>query len=897
MEQICANCGSKNPEQQRHCSKCRTILGPLAKGRIFAGRYRIDSLRGKGNMGYVFHAYDTRLGRHLALKTLLFAGIAGDKRRENLQKRLLIEARAQARLGQHPHIVNIYDTGFDQDIQYIAMELIDGRDVNDYLDRGERLPVARVVAMVRDICSALAFAHQNNIIHRDIKPSNIMVTRDGITKVADFGIAKILDSEMTNITKTGRLVGTPNYMSPEQVLGKPLDGRSDIFSLGCIFYKLLALQSPFPGDTAIQAMGAILNNQPIPVSQLNPQVDERLGAIVMRCLQKERSRRYQSASELQEVLSNLPAEPKKAPSRPAQKQSSRIFDTKAAPRKSKRSAASAFEPSREATEIFMEMEGKQALPRAGGSSRFIKGMVLVLALAVIGLGGYIAVHRLPKKPAHPTEPVKDQPAQGTAKQNLRARAEVRAKESAAKANGRISRTPGAEKPMAVDTLEKPAQDESITVLELEPQPREKAPTAEEIAAKAYTRIQDSSKEAEWKTFYSQYKDTSYGPKAKARLETIRQTKARVQEMESAWAKAKQTDSLSAYQAFIERYERESFAATRLAQARMGLNALKQATNRDKNGLAKPTPGCYLNPDRIWERKLTIGGQTFYFVYVPAGTFTMGHRDKEKPVLKGKVGAAFYEEYFADEKPKHVCRLSRAVWLSKTEITIAQFQAFVIATGYRTDAEAGRGKLGKGSIVLSGERPVKQADAGWRKPYFSQGDDHPVVCVSWNDCQQMIQWLRNTSGQPFRLPTEAEWEYACRAGTDTSFFWGNNYAKTCVYANGADKATQAKYAHWAVNDCSDGHGETAPVGSFTPNAWGLYDMSGNVWEWCNDWYGETYYAGSPGRDPTGPSSGTDRVNRGGGWNNLPMNLRSAYRDNCSPDYRISNLGFRLALPVQ
>lgn len=443
MEQTCAKCGFKNPGHLKHCIKCQTVLGNLAKGRLLAKRYRIDSLLGKGNMGYVFRAFDTNLERYVALKAILFADIISPEQRERAKKRLLIEAKAQARLGQHPNIVTVYDTGFDVDVQYIVMEMIDGNDLTQYLSQNIQFPVKRVLHIVRDICSALAFAHQNNVIHRDIKPSNIMLTQAGITKVADFGIAKILDPDESNITKTGMLVGTPNYMSPEQVLGKPLDGRSDIFSLGCIFYKLLAMKSPFPGDNIIQVMEAILNQKPAPLYRLNSEVTENINTIVTKCLEKERQNRYQSAKALHEDLTSQLTAPVPPTVKEQEKTLTRMVSRTETPAQSKASSqpavlasnhvpaippddggdadvvTSVFESSVKEKDTLLELEQEGAIPKASQMSPFFKSIILLLALAVVGLAGYIVhQHFFREKTAAITQNKADKPAV-TQKKNQR----------------------------------------------------------------------------------------------------------------------------------------------------------------------------------------------------------------------------------------------------------------------------------------------------------------------------------------------------------------------------------------------------------------------------------------------------------------------------------------------
>jgi formylglycine-generating enzyme required for sulfatase activity len=184
---------------------------------------------------------------------------------------------------------------------------------------------------------------------------------------------------------------------------------------------------------------------------------------------------------------------------------------------------------------------------------------------------------------------------------------------------------------------------------------------------------------------------------------------------------------------------------------------------------------------------------------------------------------------------------------------------------------------------------------WRNPGFEQTDEHPVVCVSWNDAAAFCKWLGGKEGRPHRLPTEAEWEYACRAGTTTRYSSGDDPETLAGAGNVADAAVKTKFPGLAQHalKAGDGYVFTSPAGSFRPNAFGLYDMHGNAWQACADWYGAEYYAASPADDPVGPDSGNGRVHRGGSWFVGPADARSAGRSGAAPDHRGNGTGFRVA----
>jgi formylglycine-generating enzyme required for sulfatase activity len=222
--------------------------------------------------------------------------------------------------------------------------------------------------------------------------------------------------------------------------------------------------------------------------------------------------------------------------------------------------------------------------------------------------------------------------------------------------------------------------------------------------------------------------------------------------------------------------------------------------------------------------------------------------------------------------------------------VGEFRAFVDATGYRTEAEQGQG-----CRVWDGAKWAYDAKRSWRAPGFPQGDDHPVVCVSWNDAREYLKWLSEKANQSYRLPSEAEWEYAARAGTTTARFWGERSDQACAFANVADKSLKSKYPDfpWPIHECDDRHVYTAPGGTFKANAFGLLDMLGNAWEWTEDCYNDSYKGA-----PSDGSAWTDgdcggRVLRGGSWSDEPAFVRSAVRNWVVAVDRSNDLGFRPA----
>jgi serine/threonine protein kinase len=263
-----------------------------------AGRYDLREELGRGTMGVVFHGFDPMIGRDVAVKTLRLSEAGTGLSREELIGRFQTEARA-AGLLTHPNIVVVFDAGEEDGLFYITMEFVAGRSLQSLIDSHQPFPLSRVLKVMEQVCSALDFAHQHNVVHRDIKPANLMLTPDDVIKITDFGTAKILQF---GTAQTAHVMGTPSYMSPEQVKGKPVDGRSDIFSLGVILYELMTGEKPFPGQNITTVIYKIINEEPIPPRSLDSSIHPGLSAVISRALAKDPAERYQSCHELLNAL-------------------------------------------------------------------------------------------------------------------------------------------------------------------------------------------------------------------------------------------------------------------------------------------------------------------------------------------------------------------------------------------------------------------------------------------------------------------------------------------------------------------------------------------------------------------------------------------------------------------
>ena len=268
-----------------------SVLPPGSK----LGRFEISAVLGQGAMGVVYLAHDPQIDRPVAIKTIHPEAARGESAAE-IEARFLKEAKLAGRL-QHPNVVTVYDVGRDQDLYFIAMEYVEGKPLTRYLGGGEELPLAAKVAVIRQAAEALAHAHERGVVHRDIKPGNILITRDGRVKVTDFGIGKFTAATSSDMTRTGQMIGSPAYMSPEQIRGEKIDGRSDLFSLGVVLYELLTGARPFPGESITTLVYQILHTEPRDPREIRSDLPMTTREVMARLLAKQPEKRPPDAKE------------------------------------------------------------------------------------------------------------------------------------------------------------------------------------------------------------------------------------------------------------------------------------------------------------------------------------------------------------------------------------------------------------------------------------------------------------------------------------------------------------------------------------------------------------------------------------------------------------------------
>jgi len=312
------------------------------------------------------------------------------------------------------------------------------------------------------------------------------------------------------------------------------------------------------------------------------------------------------------------------------------------------------------------------------------------------------------------------------------------------------------------------------------------------------------------------------------------------------------------------------------------------------GVAVVVAGC--GPARRaakapWAGERWTNGLGMAFVRIPAGEFEMGTSEAEVAELVERYGEVGRRVKF--EQPRHRVRIARDFLMGRHEVTVGQFRRFVDATGYTTEPE----RTGGPQAYTGNDVWARTPERNWRKPGFAQTDQHPVVCVSWNDAQKFVAWLNTADpkrprGWAYRLATEAEWEYAARGRERREFAWGKAWDPS--WANFADKRAGVT---WGDGTADDGHPRTAPVGTYSPKGdspFGVCDMTGNVWEWCLDTFDPAFYSRSPVDDPVNSAEGNQRVERGGSWAFTEDYCRTAFRMPLEPNESYDTLGFRVVL---
>jgi formylglycine-generating enzyme required for sulfatase activity/serine/threonine protein kinase len=811
---------------------------PEALGRL--GHYEVLEVLGKGGFGIVLKAFDEMLHRVVAIKVMAPRLATTSPAR----KRFLREARAAAAI-RHDNVVGIHAVA-EHPIPYLVMEYIAGETLQEKLDRVGPLDVPEVLRIGQQVARGLAAAHALGLLHRDIKPGNILL-ESGIeqrVKITDFGLARAADD--ASLTQSGYIAGTPMYMAPEQALGQSIDQRADLFSLGSVLYVMCSGRPPFRAATTLAVLKRVAEDTPRPIPEIIPEVPAWLCAIVARLHAKNPADRFSSAKAIAELLARHETQLLRHESAPP---------LPGLPQAATEPAPPASEPARSARpQTLGSAESSRPSPGAGGSGRrrlrwLVPFAAATALLALLVLGGLLLAQALRR----PGGEVLADPKTTVVFRALAERTWQDTGVDVVEGEAVVLTPKGAWR----------KGQQTCSAAGLEQVRSDRAVLAEAPLLCLLVRIGDEPTPAPVR------KREVFKPARSGRL----------------FVQANDLD-LEDNSGAVELTVAGGLHLGDAAPTPAFLPT--QAADRDWKPISARAQAPGANPEQVRDDVLDycqkyagglhaahavellktlpplVNSIGMKLVPIPPGKFTMGSPDNEP----GRE---------AHEGPQHEVALTRPFYLGVYEVTLGQFRAFVMDTKYQTEAE--KGGDGAYAFVPPGEWK-NDPQANWQNPRFEQDDDQPVVCVSWNDAMAFCEWLSRKEGKKYALPTEAQWEYCCRAGSQAKFGFGD------------DDEVLAEYA-WFVGNSQM---RTHRVGEKKANAWGLHDMHGNAWEWTADRYAADYYANSPKEDPHGPRAGDNRVLRGVGWNEYVSNCRTAYRyGNAAPtSARTSFIGFRVAL---
>lgn len=748
------------------------------------GPYEVTDVIGRGGMGIVLKAFDTKLHRVVAIKVLAPQLAATSM----AVKRFLREAQAAAAVS-HDHVITIFAVEEHESSPYLVMECIVGQSLQEKIDRSSPLRLHEILRIGMQIASGLAAAHKQGLVHRDVKPSNILL-ENGVerVKITDFGLARAVDD--VGMTQTGQIAGTPQYMSPEQAMGERIDARSDLFSLGSVLYTMCTGRPAFRADSAVAVLRRVCDDEPRSIREINPEIPEWLVSIINKLLAKKPQDRFQTSAEVAELLSQCLAWVQQPDGpRPAS-------IPRPANRRNRLGRSVAWLVSAVLVAGLMSWAMLRPTPRLilmdqasiefdasdcrDARAEFLGNHNNLLTLTGVGQGDVPAgIYRFE---------IHEPP--GYVVTNVKARRTSvwmpTVETTSTLPNGTWKLQRGDQLQVWVLLREK-----SVEPTPIEPRRTENSPDEPSNVPLA-TALPDGS-----------------GGTTRLQMLVVPFTAEQARAQQSEWAE------------YLE----------------------VPIDYTDRLGMAMRL----LTPTR----------------------FNMGNSFDEVNYLLEDLKQKNADEYtmFAvrSSAPRHRVQLEAPFYIGKYEVTVAQFRQFVEETGYVSTLE-------------NLDPPRFQ----WQQFVGEDPEKSPVCGVSWDDAKAFCEWLSRREGVHYDLPTEAQWEYACRAGDEGRWCFGNNPAQLDQYAVFDQREASVPL----------------PIGTKEPNAFGLYDLHGNVEEWCFDWHMVDFYKTSPEANPVSNGRPTDpaagRVTRGGTWSGPAWRTRSAIRMYDFPAIPAFPRGFRVVI---
>ena len=790
----------------------------------------------------------------------------------------------------------------------------------------EGIPPAELLGYLEDAAKAIDFLNSQRhdlgsgpvaIHHGDIKPQNIMLV-GGSAQVCDFGLARLLGG--AHATSTA-LAGSPAYMAPESIRDKQPHRATDQYSLAITYAELRTGLLPFHTQSYMEILHAHLDGK-LNLDLLPPA--ER--AVLQRATALDPNDRYPTSlemvHELQRAVATTPpplaAARGEIPAPPIMR--GRKSDVQQQPRgtlvpEAARSASASDVTLAPVTatprdRLVRETEPhapllasivEPPLPVKSGSKRFIGALAGLILVAACGLGAWQYRHF----------PIGVKTSSSGDGSNVVAATPEVVPETTPPENGLPT--------IAVTGIE-PAEPQAGGPLDLQLEGSD--PEGESLLYEYRT-----SSDADWLTATDGrvHVDKLQPGELVLELRASDEAGATSEILTRRWQIAspdlpkitnvKAPETLMAGESLSVVLTGSDPAGGKLTfRSRRVPDGAWEDISGNEFTLANVEPGklqlefSAVNDAQLesavvlqqWDvKKEYENALKMKLRYIPAGTFSMGSHESTAEI---QVAFAIPEELrntpwanYDDEVPSHEVTITRPFYLGTHEVTKGEFAEFVSATKYKTDAE-------RDDVGGWGWDPVKKSlerlpEYNWKNWGVDQADNSPVVNVNWNDAVKFCEWLSTRDGRAYRLPTEAEWEYACRAGTTTRFWSGDDPRSLASIANVPDEKALAEIPEVTMSIAADdGHAFIAPVGSYDANPWGLYDMHGNAWEWCADWHASDYYQKREGTDPKGPQDGENRISRGGGWLPLPVCCRSSYRGYSPPVYCSHFTGFRVAMDV-